>query len=100
MKKLKGNLYDYLFGPKKPKMMEMTMSDYSKLMSLINSVAKAHKDAQAEIATLKVAVSAKDGIIKSLKNELANDAVEKVEMEAVLEGLLPKTGGSMSGVDE
>lgn len=73
------------------------MSDHNKLMSAINAVAAAFKDAQAENKALKVANAAKDGVIKSLKDELAADELKKAEGVSILEGLLD-SGGSTGGV--
>jgi hypothetical protein len=98
MNKPKSNLFDYLFPKKrKPQTMEISTSDYNKLMSAINSVADAYKSSQAENAALRSANRSLTSRVKDLEDEAAADEIKKSEGIAILEGLLD-AGGSTGGV--
>lgn len=103
MKKLTKNIYDSFFKrkvPANPSMMEMTMSDFSELLTLINEIVGSYLAAKSRIAELESGNRSLSMRIKDLEDEAAADTAQKSAMaDAIRSALKKDVGASMGGVE-
>ena len=97
MKRPQGNLLDWLRGRRKPKpqMVEISMSDYSELMALVDALVAAYTDAKAKIQALESTNAYLNRQIAGMEAEMSADAVTKATAINKIKGVLD--GGFSAG---